>query len=108
MTGKPSFRFHKIPTPKSEPYICIEGPDDHLWFCQSGASKIGRLNVESGVIDEFALPEAGAMPIGITPGSDGAMWFCAKRPAYSAMPRLANQSAIGVNLLLLPQGLPHT
>ena len=58
-TGTPSFRFHKIPTPKSEPYICIEGPDDRLWFCQSGSSKIGRLDLESGAIDEFALPETG-------------------------------------------------
>jgi hypothetical protein len=39
--AKPAFRQHKIPTPKSEPYICTPGPDRRLWFCESGASKIG-------------------------------------------------------------------
>src|SRR5215468_4756778 len=77
--AKPAFRFHKIPSPNSEPYICIAGPDGRLWFCESGASTIGRLDAGTGSIDEFVLPEAGATPIGITPGADGAMWFCAKK-----------------------------
>jgi virginiamycin B lyase len=50
-----------------------------LWFCESGTSKIGRLDVNNGKISEFNLPESEAMPIGITPGADGNMWFCAKK-----------------------------
>ena len=46
---------------------------------KSGTSKIGRLNVDDLSFVEFAIPEADAMPIGITPGADGNMWFCAKR-----------------------------
>ena len=82
--ANPAFRHYKIPTPKSEPYICIPGPDRRLWFCESGASKIGRLDVDSGAFDEFPLPEANAMPIGITPGADGNLWFCAKKANKSA------------------------
>src|SRR5262249_46208632 len=76
---EPAIRMHKIPTPKSEPYICIAGPDERLWFCESGASKIGRLDPQNCVIEEFDIPERDAMPIGITPGADGHMWFCARR-----------------------------
>ena len=35
--------LHPIPTPDSKPYIIVLGPDQHLWFCESGTSKIGRL-----------------------------------------------------------------
>jgi virginiamycin B lyase len=75
----PIFRHHKIPTQGSEPYICITGTDGHLWFCESGASKIGRLDVDSGEFQEFALPENNALPIGITPGAGagaGARCIC--------------------------------
>jgi hypothetical protein len=41
--------------------------------------KIGRLDVDSGAFDEFPLPETNAMPIGITSGADGNLWFCAKK-----------------------------
>src|ERR1700749_258691 len=75
----PVFRLYAIPSQKSEPYICIAGPDRRLWFCESGASKIGRLDVDSGAFVEFALPEPNAMPIGITPGADGNLWFSAKK-----------------------------
>src|ERR1700730_10236899 len=64
-----AFRIHKISSEKSEPYICIGGPDGGLWFCESGTSKIGRLDVNNGKISEFNLPESEAMPIGITPGA---------------------------------------
>ena len=75
----PAIRLHKIPSPRSEPYICMRGPDGALWFCESGASKIGRLDVDSKTFAEFDIPSANAMPIGITPGADGNMWFCAKK-----------------------------
>ena len=34
---------HRIPTPDSRPYILAEGPDGHVWFCESGPGQIGRL-----------------------------------------------------------------
>ena len=40
----PPIREHRIPTAGSKPYIAVEGRDRCLWFCESGASKIGRLD----------------------------------------------------------------
>jgi len=45
---KPIIREHTIPTRDSKPYIAVEGPDGNLWFCESGASKVGCLNTHSG------------------------------------------------------------
>ena len=33
--------LHPIPTADSKPYIIVFGPDQQLWFCESGRSKIG-------------------------------------------------------------------
>ena len=71
----PTFRAHQIPTPDARPYICVEGPDGNLWFCESGASKIGRLNLDDDSFTEFALPNPNAMPIGIIHGGARALWF---------------------------------
>ncbi len=51
----PLIREHKIPSAKSEPYICMEGPDGALWFCESGASKIGRFDPADSTFREFPL-----------------------------------------------------
>ena len=73
MTGKTmvTIREHKIPSADSKPYIAVEGPDRCLWFCESGAAKIGRLDPDRGAFTEFALANKAATPIGITTGSDG-------------------------------------
>ena len=71
--------LHRIPTPGSKPYIAADGPDRHLWFCESGTSKIGRLDPESGyAFKEFDLPTPNATPIGIVVGADGDLWFAEK------------------------------
>jgi virginiamycin B lyase len=69
--AKPVIREHKIPTPDSKPYIAVEGPDGNLWFCESGASKIGCFDPAAGTFREFALPAAGSVPVGIAVGGDG-------------------------------------
>ena len=73
-----TFRTHRIPTPDARPYICTEGADGNLWFCESGAAKIGRLNLVDDSFTEFDLPTKGATPIGIIGGADGALWFAEK------------------------------
>ena len=73
-----TIREHKIPSADSKPYIAMEGPDRCLWFCESGASKIGRLDPDRGTFTEFALPTPNATPIGIAAGPDGNMWFAEK------------------------------
>ena len=76
--ARPVIREHRIPTPDSKPYIAVEGPDGNLWFCESGASKIGCFDPSAGTFREFALPAAGSMPVGITVGGDGNLWFTEK------------------------------
>src|SRR5262245_65995048 len=68
--------LHPIPTPQSKPYIIVFGPDQHLWFCESGTSKIGRLNPGNGAFTEFSTPTPNSRQIGITSAADGALWFC--------------------------------
>ena len=70
----PTFREHKIPSAGSKPYILTFTPG-HLWVCESGAGKIGRLALGSGRFDEFAVPTPESRPIGITVGGDGNLWF---------------------------------
>src|SRR5215217_4975635 len=74
----PTIREHRIPTAGSKPYIAVEGRDGCLWFCESGASKIGRLDPRTYAFTEFDLPTANATPIGIIEGPDGAFWFAEK------------------------------
>src|SRR5438132_14400331 len=68
--------LHPIPTPDSKPYIIVFGPDQHLWLCESGTSKIGRLNPANGAFTEFATPTPDSRPIGITSAADGPLGFC--------------------------------
>src|SRR5690242_21637632 len=75
----PTIREHRIPAPGSKPYIAVEGSRDKcLWFCESGTSKIGRLDPRDYSFKEFDLPTANATPIGIIEGADGAFWFAEK------------------------------
>lgn len=76
--AKPVIREHKIPTRDSQPYIAVEGPDGNLWFCESGASKIGCFDPRAGGFREFNLPAADSVPVGIAVGGDGHLWFTEK------------------------------
>jgi virginiamycin B lyase len=64
-----------IPTPAANPQSLVTGPDLNIWFVETAASKIGRLNVSSGTISEFPTPTANAGPTTIVQGPDGALWF---------------------------------
>jgi virginiamycin B lyase len=67
----PTIREHRIPTAGSKPYIAVEGRDGCLWFCESGASKIGRLDPNTYTLHRVRPADANATPIGITVGPDG-------------------------------------
>ena len=90
--ARPVIREHKIPTPDSKPYIAVEGPDGNLWFCESGASKIGCFDTHTGTFREFALPSADTMPVGIAVGADGNLWFTEK--AGNRVGRISRSGAI--------------
>src|SRR4051812_10459936 len=80
----PTIREHRIPTAGSKPYIAVEGRDHCLWFCESGASKIGRLDPKTYTFKEFDLPTANATPIGIVVGPEGNLWFAEKSAVPTA------------------------
>lgn len=64
-----------IPTPNANPQGLVTGPDLNVWFVETAASKIGRLNPATGTITEFPTPTANAGPTTIVLGPDGALWF---------------------------------
>jgi len=52
----------------------IEGPDGAIWWTGMYASLIGRLDPETGDMQEYLLPPA-ARPHSIIPGPDGNIWY---------------------------------
>jgi virginiamycin B lyase len=71
----PRFVAHAIPTANAKPYLITPGPDNAIWFCESGAGKIGRLDLGSGAISEFVIPTPDNQTTGIAAGADGNLWF---------------------------------
>src|SRR5689334_13761464 len=53
------------PTPNSQPWMIVAGPDGNLWFTEYGANKIGK-STPKGEISEYNIPSAASGPIGIT------------------------------------------
>jgi virginiamycin B lyase len=53
--------------------ICA-GPDGNMWFVESVGNAVGRMT-PTGVLTEFPVPTASALPQGIALGADGHLWF---------------------------------
>src|ERR1043165_1475248 len=70
-TALKSFR---IPTANSQPEGITLGPDGNMWFTETSANKIGRIDPK-GHITEFVVPQAFSAPVDIVAGADGALWF---------------------------------
>lgn len=64
---------YAIPTVTAEPDGITIGADSNVWFAETRAGKLGRLNPGTGAITEYPLP--GAHPIKLTKGPDGNLWF---------------------------------
>jgi virginiamycin B lyase len=62
-----------VPTASAGLAGIAAGPDGHLWFAESLASRIGRITT-AGDITEFPL-DADSRPNGIAAGPDGNIWF---------------------------------
>ena len=88
--GRGGGAIHEItvPTPNSEPSDIVAGPDGAIWFTEFRASQIGRLDLATGTITEFPIPNTDLFfdiftqtfttstgPRGITVGPDGNLWF---------------------------------
>jgi len=70
----PAVEQQSVPTSASAPAGIASGPDAAMWFTESGASNIGRIDAEMDV-SEFPVPTARSNPRQIVAGSDGALWF---------------------------------
>src|SRR5205085_844661 len=70
--GWGSFTNYKLLAGSGPQYITV-GPDNNLWFTESGTDKIGRITT-TGLITQFVLA-AGSKPQQITAGPDAALWF---------------------------------
>jgi virginiamycin B lyase len=57
------------------PAFIAVGPDGNLWLPAATNDTINRITSGSGTIARFAVPTAGANPVGVTAGSDGNIWF---------------------------------
>lgn len=53
----------------------VLGPDGNLWFTHYRANRIGKINPNTGSIEEFWIPSGNAFPSDITVGPDGNLWF---------------------------------
>jgi streptogramin lyase len=51
------------------------GGGESVWFVGTSGNHVGFQGLTSGVSGETTIPTASSMPLGITEGSDGAVWF---------------------------------
>ncbi len=58
----------------------VEAPDGKIWWVGQWLDILGRLDPETGKMDEFPLP-AGARPHSVTIGPDGMAWYTGNRNA---------------------------
>ena len=42
ITGTGGITLYPVPTPQSQPYWLLEGPDHAIWFTELGGNRIGR------------------------------------------------------------------
>ena len=69
-----TFVEFNIPTRDSEPQAIAIDSQGKVWFTESAADKIGRLDPVNGEKSESPIPTAGS-PAGLAIDSDGNIWF---------------------------------
>jgi len=69
-----TFKEFVIPTHNSRPVDITVDNEGYVWFTESAADRIGRLNSTDGTFTEYPVLE-GSRPWGITADSRGFIWF---------------------------------
>src|SRR6516165_4135972 len=64
-TPNPLVTEFPLPAPNSNPAQITNGPNGEVWFTETAANQIGRIN-PAGVLNEIPLPNLGSNPVGIT------------------------------------------
>ncbi len=74
----------QVPTPGQRSRDPIEAPDGSFWWTGMWASLAGRLDPETGQMEEFHLPP-GSRPHSIIPDEDGNIWYSGNSNATGGM-----------------------
>jgi virginiamycin B lyase len=88
------FSSYIVPTANSEPYNLVYDGAKTIWFTERLGNKIGRLNIETGEINEYPIPTIDSQPTGITIAPDGMIWFAQRSGNKLAMFNPNNQTFI--------------
>ena len=56
----------------------VEAPDGSIWWTGQGLNNIGRIDPETGAMEEVFLPD-GTYPHSVTPDADGDIWYLGNR-----------------------------
>ena len=72
--GRKATGYLDVPTGAGGLSQLAAGPDGALWFTESTASRLGRVDLAGSVV-EWPVPSAGSSPYGVAAGSDGGVWF---------------------------------
>jgi virginiamycin B lyase len=84
-----------IPTAAAVPQDIVQGPDGKLWFAESGADKVGRIDpANPTVVEEFPTKDKDGGPFGITVGPDGNIWFTERDDKEIGMMPPGNPAAV--------------
>lgn len=73
-----------VPTPGQRSRDPIEAPDGSIWWTGMWASIAGRLDPETGDMQEYHLPPD-SRPHGVFPGPDGNIWYTGNSNATIGM-----------------------
>lgn len=74
-------REYKVPRPGAVVSTNTTDEEGYVWFTEggwrgsAGGNRIGRLNPETGAIEEFELPYENSQPLGMIRGKDDSLWF---------------------------------
>ena len=68
------FREWKVPTLGQRSRDPVQTPDGSIWWAGQWGNLVGRINLETGEIREYMLPE-GAKPHSVTPDQEGNIWY---------------------------------
>jgi streptogramin lyase len=80
------------PTGFAQPMAMLVGPDGKIWFGESNAPKLGRIDPQTGTIDEFPL--AGT-PGWLSNASDGNIWMSeTKLPSRKVMTKVTTAGVV--------------
>ncbi|WP_234269935.1 virginiamycin B lyase family protein [Billgrantia ethanolica] len=74
------FEEWKVPTLGQRSRDPVEAPDGSIWWVGQWLDILGRIDPETGEMEEFELPP-GARPHSVNIGPDGAAWYTGNRNA---------------------------